>query len=105
MRTRDTAVSRSFRYATAECTNCGDEVSIDKEGNSVNELPKGVNVVLTGGKNMTVRKTSFSAAAKNYRIPKVLVKIFAREKTGLDMSQSHLCPACAQSIYEFEVSR
>lgn len=105
METRETAVSTSFSYATAECTHCGDEVFTDKEAKNVDELPKGVNVVLTGGKNMTVEKANFSAAAKNYRIPRVLVKLFARQNTSLDVSQSYLCPACAQSVYGFEVDR
>lgn len=105
METRETAVSKSVSYATSACTHCGDDVFTDEEATNVDELPKGVTVVLTGGKNMTAETTSFSAAVKNYRIPRVLVKIFARENTSLDVSRSYLCPACARSVYGFEGDR
>lgn len=101
MSTRKTAVSKSIEYDTAVCTHCGDEVFIDAKMDNVDRLPEGVPVVVTGGDNMTVDKTSISAAVKNYRIPKIVVKIFGLESTN-DADRSYLCPACAKSVYEFD---
>lgn len=100
MTTRETAVSKSIKYDTAVCTHCGEEVFIDAKMDNVDRLPDGVPVVLTGGDNMTVNTTKIGAAAKNYRIPKVIVKIFGLESTN-DADQSYLCPACARSVYQF----
>jgi hypothetical protein len=101
MTTRKTAVSKSIEYDTAVCTYCDDEVFIDGEINNVDRLPDGVPVVVTGGDNMTVDTTNIGAAAKNYRIPKVIVKIFGLESTH-DADHSYLCPACARSVYQFD---
>lgn len=101
MDTRETPVSKSIRYDTAACTYCGDEVFVDTQMNNVDDLPEGVPVVVTGDDNMTVDATNFSAAAKNYRVPKTIVKIFGLESTS-DASRSYLCPACARSVYDFD---
>ncbi|WP_256392859.1 hypothetical protein [Natronoarchaeum rubrum] len=101
MSTRETAVSKSIEYETAKCTHCDEDVFVDSDVDNVDRLPEGVPVVVTGGDNMTVDTTSFSAAAKNYRVPKVVVKLFGLEVTA-NVERSYLCPACANSVYDFE---
>jgi len=101
MTNRETAVSKSIEYKSAECTNCGNVLFIDNEVENVDNLPEGIPVVVTGGDNMTVDTTSFTASSKNYRIPKTIVKIFGlRDSTSVE--ESYLCPACAASVYNME---
>lgn len=99
MTTRKTAVSKSIKYDSAVCTNCGDDVFIDPEVENVDGLPEGVPVVVTGGENMTVDTTGLMASGKSYRTPQTLVKIFGlKESTSIE--ESYLCPACAASVYD-----
>ncbi|MFU1782947.1 hypothetical protein ACM16X_16340 [Haloarcula japonica] len=104
MGTRETAVSKSIEYDSAICTNCGDDVFIDSEIENVDSLPKGIPIVVTGGENMTVNTTSFTASNKNYRIPQTVVKIFGLQNPT-DVEESYLCPACAEEIYDTDTDK
>ncbi|QLH84827.1 hypothetical protein [Halosimplex pelagicum] len=101
MATRETVVSKSVEYDSAACTNCSDEVFVDTDMENVDNLPKGVPTVVTGGENMTLETTGANITSQDYRIPKVLVKLFGLESTS-EINQSYLCPSCAKSLYNFE---
>jgi len=104
MGTRETAVSKSIEYESAVCTNCGDDVFIDNDIENVDDLPKGIPTVVTGGENMTVKTTSFTASSKNYRVPQTVVRIFGLQKPT-DVEESYLCPACAETVYDSKTDR
>jgi ribosomal protein S27AE len=104
MPTRETHISKSVEYDSATCTNCGDNVFIDNEMENIDNLPEGVPIVITGGENMTVDTTSFTASSKSYRIPKTVIKIFGMERPT-SIEDSYLCPACAASVYDLNIDR
>lgn len=99
---RETAVSKSIEYESANCTNCGDVVFVDEEVENTENLPEGIAVVVTGGENMTVDTTGMRV--KNYRTPEIVVKIFGlRDPTNV--KESYLCPACAASVYDIDTEQ
>lgn len=104
MATRETHISKSIKYDSAVCMNCGDDVFIDNQMENVDALPEGVPIVISGGENMTVDTTSITASAKGYRIPKTIVKIFGlQEQTSVE--KSYICPACAASVYNVDMDQ
>lgn len=104
MATRETHTSKSIEYDSAVCMNCGDDVFIDDQIENVDALPEGVPVVVSGGENMTVDTTSITASAKDYRIPKTIVKIFGLQK-HTSVEKSYICPACAASVYDVDTDQ
>jgi len=104
MSTRETHISKSVEYASATCANCDDEVFIDNDMENVDNLPEGVPIIITGGENMTVDKTSPMSSGKNHRIPKTIVKIFGLQSRP-NVEESYLCTACASSVYNIDTDQ
>jgi hypothetical protein len=99
MSERQTTVSRSIEYDTAECSHCNDEIFIDNERENVDGLPKGILLIIGGGEHMSVDKTDHSTLSKNHWRPKVIIKWFTSDKQSADLTELYLCRSCARSLY------
>jgi len=97
---RQTTISRSIEYETAECSHCGDEVFVDNETENVDDLPEGIRLVIGGGNHMSVDKTSRSTVSKSHWRPKVVTKWFTGDGQSADLTKRYLCRFCAKSLYE-----
>lgn len=98
---RTTSISRSVTFETAACDFCGEEVFTDSEGQNIEELPEGVNLVIGGGTHITTEQSSASARSRDYRVPKVTTKWFGGPSNDLSLSTGYLCPACAEALYGY----
>ena len=99
MSQRETAVTRVIEYETAECVHCGDDVFVDDTKENIENLPEAVNVIIGGGKNISVHKSNKPRA--DYRIPKIVTKLFTNDNTKTVLERQHMCPSCAESVYGF----
>lgn len=99
MSERQTTVSRSIEYATAECSHCNDEVFIDNERDNVDGLPEGKFLVIGGGEHMSVHKTDRSTLLKNHWCPEVVIRWFTSDGQSADLTEQYLCQSCAKSLY------
>lgn len=100
MSERQTTVSRSIEYDTAECSHCNDEVFIDNERKNVDGLPDGIPLVIGGGEHMSIDKTDRSTLSKNHWCPEVIIKWFTSDGQSADLTEQYLCRSCAKSLYE-----
>jgi hypothetical protein len=96
---RQTTVSRSIEYDTAECSHCTDEVFVDNDRENVDGLPEGIPLVIGGGEYMSVDKTDRSTLSKHHWRPKVVIKWFISDGQSADLSEQYLCRSCAKSLY------
>lgn len=100
MSERQTTVSRSIEYDTAECVHCGDEVFVDTERENVDNLPEGIPVVIGGGEHLSVDKTERTTLSKSHWRPKVVLKWFTSDEGSADLTEQHLCHSCTESLYD-----
>lgn len=101
MTQRKVANSQVIEFETAECVYCGCDVFIDDEKPNVEELPKGVNVVIGGGNNISANKNK--GIQNDYRIPEIVTKWFTTEHKKTTIDQQYMCPPCAESVYGFDM--
>ena len=102
MTRRKTAHSQTIEYETSNCIHCGDEVFVDRETDNIDKLPEGINVIIGGGKHMSVDKTGAVARNKDYRTPEVLIKWFRRENSNNSVKKQYMCLSCAEAVYGFK---
>jgi ribosomal protein S27AE len=100
MSQREATVSRVVEYETAECIHCGHDVFVDNDEENLDDLPEAVNVVIGGGEHISAEKSNKPRA--DYRIPKIIVKVFTSDDKDTMMQQQYMCPSCAKSVYGFE---
>jgi hypothetical protein len=99
MSERQTTVSRSVEYETAQCSHCNDEIFIDNEKENVDRLPEGIPLVIGGGEHISVDRTDRSSLSKNHWAPKIIIKWFTGDGQSTDLTEQYLCRPCAESLY------
>lgn len=96
---RKAAKSRTVKYETAECVHCEAALFIDDEMKNVDEIPEGINVVITGGEHISADRR---LGGREYIVPRVVAKLFTKSSNN-NIKTQYMCPACAESIYGYSI--
>lgn len=100
MSQREEWESELVEYQVDECTHCTDQVFVDSEVDNIDDLPRGINIVIGGGEHISVKASPNPSLP--YRVPKVVAKWFTDDQDKSNIETQYLCPACANSLYGYD---
>lgn len=98
MTQRETAVSKEISVKTTNCSHCEKEVVTESGSHQIEDIPRGIEIVIGGGNHMKIESTDFDARSKSWRKCKMIIKWFGSEDSE-SIEKKHLCPSCANSLY------
>lgn len=102
MKERSTWKSTTTQVKTASCIHCGQEIQVDDNSTMSSEIPTGISVIVGVGGNITADETGYPFL--DYRVPEVVIKWFSGEEESVDTNLQHMCPPCAESVYNYDKS-